>query len=51
MLLCNKCDNVYWWYKFKKYTGYGSETCTNLTYIVDKTQEMVLFIVDIPNKV
>lgn len=51
VLPCNKCDNGSWWYKCKKDTGYGSETCTNLTYIVDKTQEMVLFIFDIPNKV
>ena len=50
VLPCNKCDNGSWWYKCKKNTGFGSETCTNTSYIVDKTQDMTNFILDIPNK-
>ena len=34
----------------KKIQDMVLESCTNLTFVVDKTQEMVLFIFDIPNK-
>ena len=50
VLPCTQCDNGSWWYKCKKGTGFGSESCKNLTYIVDRTQDMANFIFDIPNK-
>ncbi len=50
ILPCNKCDNGSWWYKCKKNTGFGSETCTNFTYVVDKTHDITYFMLDIPNK-
>lgn len=49
-LPCNKCQNGSWWYKCKPGTGYGSDTCKNLLFIVDKTTMGVNFILDIPNK-
>lgn len=50
-LPCNNCDNGSWWYKCKKNTGYGSLQCANLIEVVNKTNDLYDFIIDIPNKI
>ena len=51
VLPCNKCDNGSWWYKCKKNTGFGSDSCKDVNFIIKNSISMYNFIIDIPNKI
>ena len=50
VLPCNKCSNGSWWYKCKKDTGFGSDSCKNVVEIVHRSSDMFNFMLNIPNK-
>lgn len=50
VLSCNKCENGSWWYKCKKKTGYGTETCRDYRNITNLAYDFVNMIMNAKSK-
>lgn len=50
ILPCSDCENGSWWYKCKKNTGFGTNTCSEYTYITDISQDLYKLITGGPDK-
>jgi len=50
ILPCNDCENGSWWYKCKRNTGFGTQTCATYTYISNISDDLYKIINNGPDK-
>ena len=50
VLPCSKCENGSWWYKCKKKTGFGTETCRDYRNITNLAYDFVNMIMNAKSK-